>query len=125
MKAPENIEKFLKKFYISEQVFLNSDPERDRKVVEDALTIYRRIINKRQVVTKRYTLRMILESKMIKLTTVAISVLLISLFLITIMTKHPSTEMDTSPDYILSDVQSTKSNLQEMESCNILPVIPN
>jgi hypothetical protein len=125
MKAPENIEKFLKKFYISEQVFLNSDPERDRKVVEDALSIYRRIVNKRQVVAKRNTLRMILESKMIKLTTVAVSVLLLSLFLITIMTKHSSTEMDTSPDYILSDVQSTKLNLQEMESCNILPVIPN
>ena len=125
MKAPESIEKFLKKFYISEQVFLKSDPERDRKVIEDALSIYRRIISKRQEVAKRNTLRIILESKMIKLATITITVLLISLFLITIMTKHPSTEMDTSPDYILSDVQSTKSNLQEMESCNILPVIPN
>ena len=125
MKAPENIEKLLKKFYISEQVFLKSDRERDRKVVEDALSIYRRIINKRQVVAKRNILRIILESKMIKLATVAITVLLLSLFLITIMTRHSSTEMDTSPNYILSDVQNTKLNLQEMEPCNILPVIPN
>ena len=125
MKAPENIEKFLKKFYISEQVFFKSDPERDRKVVEDALSIYRRIINKRQVVAKRNTLRIILESKMIKPATVAITVLLLSLFLTTIMTKHSSTETDTSPDYILSDVQNIKLNLKEMEPCNILPVIPN
>ena len=48
MKAPETIEKFLKKFYMSELVSLKSDSERDRKVVEDALSIYRRIINKRQ-----------------------------------------------------------------------------
>jgi len=124
MKAPENIEKFLKKFYISEQVFLKSDPERDRKVVEDALSIYRRIINKRQVVAERNTLRIILESKM-KLATVGVTVLLLSLFLITIMTKHSSTEMDTSPNYILYDVQNTKLHLKEMEPCNILPVIPN
>lgn len=125
MKAPENIEKFLKKFYISEQVFLKSDPERDRKVVEDALSIYRRIINKRQEAAKRNTLRIILESKMIKLATIAVTVLLLSLFLTTIMTKHSSTEMDTSPNYILSDVQNTKLNLKETEPCNILPVIPN
>ena len=125
MKAPENIEKLLKKFYISEQVFLKSDRERDRKVVEDALSIYRRIINKRQVVAKRNILRIILESKMIKLATVAITVLLLSLFLTIITTKHSSTEMDTSPNYILSDVQNTKLNLKEMEPCNILPVIPN
>jgi hypothetical protein len=30
--------------------------------------------------------------------------------------------MDTSPNYILSDVQST--NLKEIEPCNILPVMP-
>ena len=125
MKAPENIEKFLKKFYMSEQVSLKSDSERDRKVVEDALSIYRRTINKRQVVAKRNTLRIIVESKMIKLTTVAVTVLLLSLFLITILTERSSTEMDTSPHYILPDVQSTKLNLKEMVPCNILPVIPN
>ena len=125
MKAPENIEKFLKKFYMSEQVSLKSDSERDKKVVEDALSIYRRTINKRQVVAKRNTLRIIVESKMIKLTTVAVTLLLLSLFLITILTKRSSTEMDTSPLYILPDVQSTKLNLKEMVPCNILPVIPN
>jgi len=125
MKAPENIEKFLKKFYMSEQVSLKSDSERDKKVVEDALSIYRRTINKRQVVAKRNTFRIIVESKMIKLTTVAVAVLLLSLFLITILTKRSSTEMDTSPHYILPDVQSTKLNLKEMVPCNILPVIPN
>ena len=132
MKAPENIEKFLKKFYMSEQVSLKSDSESDRKVVEDALSIYMRTINKRQVVAKRNTLRIIMqtwriivESKMIKLTTVAVTVLLLSLFLITILTKCSSTEMDTSPHYILPDVQSTKLNLKEMIPCNILPVIPN
>ena len=87
MKAPENIEKFLKKFYMSEQVSLKSDSERDKKVVEDALSIYRRTINKRQVVAKRNTLRIIVERKMIKLTTVSVTVLLLSLFLITILTK--------------------------------------
>jgi hypothetical protein len=125
MKAPENIEKFLKKFYMSEQNSLKSDSERDRKVVEDALSIYRRAINKRQAVAKRKTLRIIVESRMIKLATVAVIVLLLSLFLKTIMTKHSSTEMDTSPNYILSDVQNNKLNLKEMEPCNILPVIPN
>ena len=125
MKAPENIEKFLKKFYMSEQVSLKSDSERDKKVVEDALSIYRRTINKRQVVAKRNTFRIIMESKMIKLTTVAVTVLLLSLFLITILTKRSSAEMDTSPYYILPDVQSTKLNLKEMVPCNILPVIPN
>ena len=125
MKAPENIEKFLKKFYMSEQVSLKSDSERDKKVVEDALSIYRRTINKRQVVAKRNTLRIIVESKMIKLTTVAVTVLLLSLFLITILTKRSSTEMDTSPHYILPNVQSTKLKLKEMVPCNIFPVIPN
>ena len=123
MKAPENIEKFLKKFYMSEQDSLKSDSERDRKAVEDAMSIYRRTINKRHVVAKRNTLRIIVESRMIKLATAAAIVLLLSLFLKTTMTKHSSTEIDTSPNYILSDVQSTK--LKEMEPCNILPVIPN
>ena len=125
MKAPENIEKFLKKFYMSEQVSLKSDSERDKKVVEDALSIYRRTINKRQVVAKRNTFRIIVESKMIKLTTVAVVVLLLSLFLITILTKRSSAEMDTSPLYILPDVQRTKLNLKEMVPCNIFLVIPN
>ena len=122
MKTPENIEKLLKKFYISEQVFLKSDRERDRKVVEDALSVYKRTINKRQVVAKRNTLRIFVESKMIKLAAAAVIFLLLSLFLKTIMTKQSSTEMDTSPNYILSDVQST--NLKEIEPCNILPVMP-
>jgi hypothetical protein len=125
MKAPENIEKFLKKFYMSEQDFLKNDSERDRKVVEDALSVYRRIINKRQVVAKRNTLRIIVESKMIKLAAAAVIFLLLSLFLVIVMTKHSSIQMDTSPDYILSNVQSTKLNLKEMEPCNILPVIPD
>ena len=123
MKAPENIEKFLKKFYMSEQDSLKNDSERDRKVVEDALSVYKRTINKRQVVAKRNTLRIFVESKMIKLAAAAVIFLLLSLFLKTIMTKQSSTEMDTSPNYILSDVQST--NLKEIEPCNILPVIPN
>ena len=122
MKAPENIEKFLKKFYMSEQDSLKNDSERDRKVVEDALSVYRRTINKRQVVAKRNTLRIFVESKMIKLAAAAVIFLLLSLFLKTIMTKQSSTEMDTSPNYILSDVQST--NLKEIEPCNILPVMP-
>jgi hypothetical protein len=125
MKAPENIEKFLKKFYMSERDSLKNDSERDRKVVEDALSVYRRIINKRQVVAKRNTLRIIVESKMIKLTAAAVIFLLLSLFLVIVMTKHSSIQMDTSPDYILSHVQSTKLNLKEMEPCNILPVIPD
>jgi hypothetical protein len=122
MKAPENIEKFLKKFYMSEQDSLKNDSERDRKVVEDALSVYRRTINKRQVAAKRNTLRIFVESKMIKLAAAAVIFLLLSLFLKTIMTKQSSTEMDTSPNYILSDVQST--NLKEIEPCNILPVMP-
>lgn len=122
MKTPENIEKFLKKFYMSEQDSLKNDSERDRKVVEDALSVYRRTINKRQVVAKRNTLRIFVESKMIKLAAAAVIFLLLSLFLKTIMTKQSSTEMDTSPNYILSDVQST--NLKEIEPCNILPVMP-
>ena len=122
MKAPENIEKFLKKFYMSEQDSLKNDSERDRKVVEDALSVYRRTINKRQVVAKRNTLRIFVESKMIKLAAAAVIFLLLSLFLKTIMIKQSSTEMDTSPNYILSDVQST--NLKEIEPCNILPVMP-
>jgi len=122
MKAPENIEKFLKKFYMSEQDSLKNDSERDRKVVEDALSVYKRTINKRQVVAKRNTLRIFVESKMIKLAAAAVIFLLLSLFLKTIMTKQSSTEMDTSPNYILSDVQST--NLKEIEPCNILPVMP-
>jgi hypothetical protein len=123
MKAPENIEKFLKKFYMSEQVVLKSDSEKDKKVIEDALSLYRRTINKRQVFAKRNKLRIIVESKMIKLAAAAVIFLLLSLFLKTIMTKQSSTEMDTSPNYILSDVQST--NLKEIEPCNILPVIPD
>jgi hypothetical protein len=122
MKTPENIEKFLKKFYMSEQDSLKNDSERDRKVVEAALSVYRRTINKRQVVAKRNTLRIFVESKMIKLAAAAVIFLLLSLFLKTIMTKQSSTEMDTSPNYILSDVQST--NLKEIEPCNILPVMP-
>jgi hypothetical protein len=122
MKAPENIEKFLKKFYMSEQVVLKSDSEKDKKVIEDALSLYRRTINKRQVFAKRNKLRIIVESKMIKLAA-AVIFLLLSLFLKTIMTKQSSTGMDTSPNYILSDVQST--NLKEIEPCNILPVIPD
>ena len=123
MKTPENIEKFLKKFYMSEQDSLKNDSERDRKVVEDALSVYRRTINKRQqVVAKRNTLRIFVESKMIKLAAAAVIFLLLSLFLKTIMIKQSSTEMDTSPNYILSDVQST--NLKEIEPCNILPVMP-
>jgi hypothetical protein len=122
MKTPENIEKFLKKFYMSEQDSLKNDSERDRKVVEDALSVYKRTINKRQVVAKRNTLRIFVESKMIKLAAAAVIFLLLSLFLKTIMTKQSSTEMDTSPNYILSDVQST--NLKEIEPCNILPVMP-
>jgi len=132
MKAPENIEKFLKKFYMSEQVSLKSDSERDRKVVEDALSIYRETINKRQVIAKRNTLRIIMqtcrivvESKMTKLTAVAVTVLILTLFLITMLAKRSSTEMDTSPNYILSDVHGAKLYLKEIESCNILPVIPN
>ena len=121
MKAPENIEKFLKKFYMSEQDSLKNDPERDSKVVEDALSVYKRTINKRQVVAKRNTLRIFVESKMIKLAAAAVIFLLLSLFLKTIMIKQSSTEMDTSPNYILSDVQST--NLKEIEPCNILPVM--
>lgn len=124
MKAPENIEKFLKKFYMSEQDSLKNDSERDRKVVEDALSVYRRTIDKRQVVAKRNTLRIFVESKMIKLAA-AVIVLLLSLFLKTVMTRQSSTEMDTSPNYILSNVQSAKLNLKEMEPCNILPVIPD
>ena len=122
MKTPENIEKFLKKFYMSEQDSLKNDSKRDRKVVEDALLVYRRTINKRQVVAKRNTLRIIVESKTIKLAAASVIFLLLSLFLKTIMTKQSSTEMDTSPNYILSDVQST--NLKEIEPCNILPVMP-
>jgi hypothetical protein len=122
MKTPENIEKFLKKFYMSEQDSLKNDLKRDRKVVEDALSVYRRTINKRQVVAKWNTLRIIVESKTIKLAVAAVIFLLLSLFLKTIMTKQSSTEMDTSPNYILSDVQST--NLKEIEPCNILPVMP-
>jgi hypothetical protein len=122
MKTPENIEKFLKKFYMSEQDSLKNDSERDRKVVEAALSVYRRTINKRQVAAKRNTLRIFVESKMIKLAAAAVIFLLLSLFLKTIMTKQSSTEMDTSPNYILSDVQST--NLKEIEPCNILPVMP-
>ena len=122
MKTPENIEKFLKKFYMSEQDSLKNDSERDRKVVEDALSVYKRTINKRQVVAKRNTLRIFVESKMIKLAAAAVIFLLLSLFLKTIMIKQSSTEMDTSPNYILSDVQST--NLKEIEPCNILPVMP-
>ena len=123
MKAPENIEKFLKKFYMSEQDSLKNDSKRDRKVIEDALSAYRRTINKRQVVAKRNTLRIFVESKMIKLAAAAVIFLLLSLFLKTIMIKQSSTEMDTSPNYILSDVQST--NLKEIEPCNILPIMPD
>jgi hypothetical protein len=125
MKAPENIEKFLKKFYMSEQDSLKNDSERDRKVVEDALSVYRRTINKRQVAAKRNTLRIFVESKMIKLAAAAVIFLLLSLFLKTIMTKQSSAETDTSPDYILSNVQNAKLSIKEMEPCNILPVIPD
>ena len=71
MKAPENIEKFLKKFYMSEQTSLKSDPEKNKQVVEDALSAYRRTLNKRQVVVKQNTWRIIMNKPIIKLATVA------------------------------------------------------
>jgi hypothetical protein len=76
MKAPENIiEKFLKKFYMSEQASLKSSSEKNRQVVEDALSAYRRTLNKRSVVVKQNLWRIIMNSKITKLATVAVVIL--------------------------------------------------
>jgi len=76
MKAPENIiEKFLKKFYMSEQASLKSSSEKNKQVVEDALSAYRRTLNKRPVVVKQNVWRIIMNSKIIKLATVAVIIL--------------------------------------------------
>ena len=53
MKAPENIEKFLKKFYMSQQASLESNSEKNKQVVEDALLAYRRTLNNRPIVVKQ------------------------------------------------------------------------
>jgi len=76
MKAPENIiEKFLKKFYMSEQASLKSNSEKNKQVVEDALSAYRRTLNKRPVVVKQNVWRIIMNSKITKLATVAVVIL--------------------------------------------------
>lgn len=76
MKAPENIiEKFLKKFYMSEQTSLKSNSEKNKQVVEDALSAYRRILNKQPVVVKQNVWRIIMNSKITKLATVAVVIL--------------------------------------------------
>lgn len=76
MKAPENIiEKFLKKFYMSEQASLKSNSEKNKQVVEDALSAYRKTLNKRPVVVKQNVWRIIMNSKITKLATVAVVIL--------------------------------------------------
>ena len=76
MKAPENIiEKFLKKFYMSEQASLKSNSEKNKQVVEDALSAYRRTLNKRPVVVKQNVWRIIMNSKITKFATVAVVIL--------------------------------------------------
>ena len=76
MKAPENIiEKFLKKFYMSEQASLKSNSEKNKQVVEDALSAYRRTLNKRPIVVKQNVWRIIMNSKITKLATVAVVIL--------------------------------------------------
>ncbi|GAH81634.1 unnamed protein product, partial [marine sediment metagenome] len=76
MNAPENIiEKFLKKFYMSEQASLKSNSEKNKQVVEDALSAYRRTLNKRPIVVKQNVWRIIMNSKITKLATVAVVIL--------------------------------------------------
>jgi len=76
MKAPENIiEKFLKKFYMSEQASLKSNSEKNKQVVEDVLSAYRKTLNKRPVVVKQNVWRIIMNSKITKLATVAVVIL--------------------------------------------------
>ena len=70
--------------------------------------------------------RLIMKSKAAKIAAAAvIVVLLLPLFSITILRERSSTKMDTSPHYILSNVQNSQINLKEMVPCKILPVIPD
>ena len=75
MKAPEKIEKFLKRFYTSERACLKSDAVKDKLVVEDALLAYRRTLNKRQEFVKQNTWRIIMKSKITKLSVSAVIII--------------------------------------------------
>ena len=80
MKAPKNIEKFLKKFYLSEQASLKGDSEKNKQVVEDALLAYRGTLNKRQVIVKQNVWRTIMKSPITKLA--AASVIIIAILIV-------------------------------------------
>ena len=83
MKAPENIiEKFLKKFYMSEQASLKSNSEKNKQVVEDALSAYRRTLNKRPAVVKQNAWRLIMKTKIRKLAA-AVVIIMAVIMLIT------------------------------------------
>jgi len=82
MKFPENLEKFLKKFYMSEQASLKSDSEKNKQVVEDALSAYRRTLNRRPVIVKQNAWGIIMKSPVTKLAVAAV-IIITAVFLIT------------------------------------------
>lgn len=67
----------------------------------------------------------IMKNRITKFAAAAAIFVFISLFSISILTKRSSTEVDTSPRYILPNVQNNQLYLKEMIPCNVLPVVPN
>lgn len=78
MKVPENIEKYLKNFYMSEQTFFKSDSKKHKQVVEDALSAYRRTLNKRQVVVKQNVWRIIMKSRIARIAVASVIICIIT-----------------------------------------------
>ncbi|MBN2454951.1 MAG: hypothetical protein JXB29_00200 [Sedimentisphaerales bacterium] len=65
----------MKKFYMSEQASLKGDSEKNKQAVEDALSAYRRTLNKRPVVVKQNAWRIIMKSRITKLTVATVIII--------------------------------------------------
>lgn len=121
MKPIDNIKKSIKKLYVPASTRLD---EKIHREISDAAA---ETENKKSAQLQPNVWRIIMKSKTAKFTAVAGIVLFFSLLSISILrnSQHTKISIDTSPCYILLDVQNNHSNPKEIIPCNILPVLPN
>jgi hypothetical protein len=124
MRSSENIEKLIK------NIEIGTNANMDETVLNDVLGAFEKSKSIKTNVTQPNVWRLIMKSRMTKLTAAAAVVLLFSLFSINILIKrfdieHVVTKIDTSPRYILINSQNNYLNQKEIMPCNILPVLPS
>ena len=86
MSAAENIEKLVKKFYITKRTSVTTSAEMDKRVLDDALAAYGKSKTIKSANSQPIVWRIIMKSKITKLATAAV-VILIAVFGISVLDK--------------------------------------